>query len=95
MRINFRTRKTCPTLMVGTSGHWFFVLQISPKQLVINPNFWAYVELRASIGRRKVAEKLIMQTLPKLPPLVLVVRRNLFTGVITEEKNTREWTSVN
>ena len=43
----------------------------------------------------KVAEKLIMQTLPTLTLLVLVVRRNLFTGVITEEKNTREWTSVN
>ena len=51
-----------------------------------------YVELRTPISRRKVAEKLIMRTLPTLTRLVLVAhgndyefRRNLFTGVITGE----------
>jgi hypothetical protein len=56
-----------------------------------NPNLCAYyVELRTPIGRREVAEKLIMRTLPTpgLTRLVLVVhgedyefRRNIFTGV--------------
>ena len=73
-----------------------------PQKAGDNPNLCAYVELRTPIGRRKVAEKLIMRTLPTLTRLVLVVhdnnyefRRNLFTGVITGEilitRDTREW----
>jgi hypothetical protein len=71
-----------------------------------NPNLCAYVELRTRIGRRNVAEKLIMQNFPTLTRLVLVVhgndyefRRNLHTGVITGgnliTRDTREWALVN
>jgi hypothetical protein len=72
-----------------------------------NPNFCAFVELRTPMGRRKVAEKLFMRTLPALTRLVLVVhgndyefQRNLVipNGVITGEflitRDTREWTLV-
>ena len=76
-----------------------------PENAGDNPNLCAYIELRTPIGRRKVAEKLIMRTLPTLTRLVLIVhgndyefRRNLFTGVITREnlitRDTREWTWV-
>ena len=63
-----------------------FVLQVSPKWLMIIQNFCAYVELRTPISR-KILKKL--RTLPTLTRLVLVVhgkdyeiRRNIFTGVI-------------
>jgi hypothetical protein len=76
-----------------------------PEKAGDNPNLCAYVELRTPMGRRKVAEKLIMRILPTLTRLVLVVhgndyefRRNLFTGIITGEilitRDTREWTLV-
>lgn len=71
-----------------------------------NPNLCAYIELRTPIGRRRVAEKLIMRTLPTLTRLVFIVhgndyefRKNSFTGVISGEKkllarDTQEWASV-
>ena len=76
-----------------------------PKEADDSPNLCAYIELRTPIGRRKIAEKLMMRTLPTLTRLVLVVhgndyefQRNLNTGVITGEKlidrNTREWALI-
>ena len=57
-----------------------------------DPNLCAYVELQTPIGRREVAEKLMMRILPTLTRLILVVhennyefKRNLYTGVITGE----------
>ena len=73
-----------------------------------NPNVCAYVELRSPIGRRRVAEKLMMQILPTLTRLLVLVvhgkdyefRRNLSTGVVTGDseilitRDTQEWALV-
>ena len=79
-----------------------------PKMVGDNPNLCAYVELRSPIGRRRVAEKLMMQILPTLTRLLVLVvhgkdyefRRNLSTGVVTGDseilitRDTQEWASV-
>ena len=66
-----------------------FVLQVSPKWLMIIQFFCAYVELRTPISRLKVKILKKLRTLPTLTRLVLIVhgkdyeiRRNIFTGVI-------------
>ena len=66
-----------------------FVLQVSPKRLMIIQIFCAYVELRTPISRLKVNILKKLRTLPTLTQLILVVhgkdyeiRRNIFTGVI-------------
>ena len=80
-------------------------LVFRPPPGLPNPNLCAYVELRSPIGRRRVAEKLIKQSLPTLTRLVLVVhgndyefRKDLHTGVISGEilitRDTQEWSSV-
>ena len=77
-------------------------LVFRPPPVDRKSNLCAYVELRTPIGRRRAAEKLMMEILSTLTRLVFVVhgkdyefRRNLSTGVITGEvlitRNTREW----
>ena len=70
-----------------------------------NTNLCAYVELQTTVGRRQVAEKLMMRVFPTLTRLIFVVheddyefQRNLDTGVITGgkmiDRDAREWALV-
>ena len=70
-----------------------------------NLHHCAYVELRTSNGRRRVAEKIFKKRLPTLTRLVFVLhgedyefRRNLHSGIITGEilinRDAQEWASV-
>ena len=65
-----------------------------PKKDDDNPNLCTYVELRTPIGRRKVAEKLIMRTLPTHTRFMRTTNSEGTYGEILITRDAREWALV-